>query len=222
MLFKSNKLLRKSFGADFDLEIRDSLSFVSENMNAIMYPVGHHIAIRDLFVREDLRKNDIIFIYNDNDVKKITAMKTSKDNNLLLVCEKKQSSCCISIYNLTKPNFNVVPIIKPKRKIISTLYDEFISACFSIDGNYIACIASVMKNGNQSLIGILWDIQVFQPFKEENYKVGLLINSNLNFIKSPDASLILILKQTKFLLKLNFYALQEMEFALFTIFMRIM
>jgi hypothetical protein len=144
-------------------------------MNAIIYPVGHHIAIRDLFVREDLRKNEIIFIYNDNDVKKITAMKISKDNNLLLVCEKRERSCCISVYNLIKPNFNVITIIKPKRRIISTLYEEFISACFSIDGNYIACIASVMKNGNKILFGVVWDIQVFQPFKEENYKVIFLI-----------------------------------------------
>jgi len=141
-------------------------------MNAIIYPVGHHLAIRDLFVREDLRKNEIIFIYHDNDVKKITAMRPSKDNNLLLVCEKKEKSCCISIYNLMKLNFNVVSIIKPKRKILTSLYDEFIYACFSNDGNYIASLAYVTKNGFKSLYGIVWDIQVFQPFKEENYKVN--------------------------------------------------
>lgn len=164
-------MLSKSFGADFDLEISDSLSFISENMNAIVYPVGHHIAIRNLFVRDDLRKNDILFIFNENDVKKITAMKSSKDNNLLLVCEKKSRTSCISVYNLIKINFNFVSILKPKRKIITSLYDEFISACFSVDGNFIASIASVTKNGVKSLYGIVWDVQVFQPFREENYKV---------------------------------------------------
>ena len=50
--------LLKAFGADFQLNIRDTLFFAGENGKAIIYPVGHHIAIRDIFVREELRKND--------------------------------------------------------------------------------------------------------------------------------------------------------------------
>ena len=60
--------LLKAFGADFQLGIREPLFFAGESGNAIIYPVGHHIAIRDIFAREDLRKNDIMFIYNDTDV----------------------------------------------------------------------------------------------------------------------------------------------------------
>ena len=60
--------LLKCFGADFQLNIRDPLFFAGENGNAIIYPVGHHIGIRDIFVREELRRNDIMFIYNDDDV----------------------------------------------------------------------------------------------------------------------------------------------------------
>ena len=153
------------------MEIRDSLFFISENINAIVYPVGHHLAIRDLFVREDLRKNDIMFIYNDKDVKKITAMNCSKDHNLLLVCEKKENVSCISIYNLVKLNFNTISIFKPKRKIISSIYKDFVYSGFSLDGNYITSVGYLTKDGNTTLVGIVWDIQIFQPFREDNYKV---------------------------------------------------
>jgi WD40 repeat protein len=164
----------KAFGADFDLEIRDSLFFVSENMRAIVYPVGHHIAIKDLYVREDMRKNDIMFIYNDTDVKRITSMNASRDNNLLLVAEKREKSTCISVYNLSKLNFNSLTIFKPKRKVVSTIYSEFPYASFSIDGNYIASIGVVHHTeGTQTstmLQGVIWDVQIFQPFKDDNYK----------------------------------------------------
>jgi hypothetical protein len=97
--------LLKAFGADFQLGIREPLFFAGEAGNAIIYPVGHHIAIRDIFAREDLRKNDIMFIYNDTDVLKTTAMNISRDFSLLLTCEKKQTTSSISIYNLSKLNF---------------------------------------------------------------------------------------------------------------------
>lgn len=100
-------------------------------------------------------------------------MKTSKDKNLLLVCEKREKTSCIAVYNLNKLNFNNVQILKPKRKIITALYEYFSSACFSVDGNYIACLAVVNKNGNRMLFGVLWDIKVFQTAKLENYKVEL-------------------------------------------------
>jgi len=157
------------------LDIRDSLFFISENMNAIVYPVGHHIAIRDLFVREDLRKNDIMFIHNDTDVKKITAMNCSRDHNLLLVCEKKEKVSCISVYNLVKLNFNTISLFKPKRKVISSIFRDYIYANFSLDGNYITALGYSYKDNTATLVGVIWDIQIFQPFREDNYKVKFCI-----------------------------------------------
>ena len=160
--------LLKCFGADFQLNIRDPLFFAGENGNAIIYPVGHHIGIRDIFVREELRRNDIMFIYNDDDVIKVTSMNTTKDYSLLLVCEKKKTNSLISIYNLSKLNFRSIQIFKPKRKVISSIYSEFIYACFSLDGNYIASIGKVFDSNE--LHGIIWDVQIFQSYKEDNYK----------------------------------------------------
>ena len=80
--------ITKCFGADFQDGVKSPLKFAGENGNCIIYPVGHHIAIRDIFVREELKRNDIMFIYSDDDVIKITAMDTTKDYSLLLVCEK--------------------------------------------------------------------------------------------------------------------------------------
>ena len=167
--------LLKAFGADFQLNIRDPLFFAGENGKAIIYPVGHHIAIRDIFVREELRKNDIMFIYNDNDVEKITSMNASKDYSLLLVCEKKKTTSLISIYNLSKLNFKSITIFKPKRRIISTIYSQFLYASFSLDGNYIASIGVVKQDGPPVLHGIIWDVQIFQSYKEDNYKPKCVI-----------------------------------------------
>jgi WD40 repeat protein len=171
----------KAFGADFDLDTRDPIFFVSDNMRAIAYPVGQHIAIKDLYVRDDMRKNDIMFIYHDNDVKKITSMCVSKDNNLLLVSEKKEKSSCLAIYNLSKLNFNSLTIFKPKRKIVSTIYSEFLYASFSLDGNYIASIGVINHHDNTAssiLQGIIWDVQIFQPFKDDNYKPRCIFDLN--------------------------------------------
>ncbi len=158
-----------------DLEIKDPICFISENVNAIAYPVGHHIAIRDLFVRQDLRKNDIMFINNETDVIKITALNCSRDHNLLLVCEKKEKHSCISIYNLMKLNFNTICLFKPKRKVISTIYRDYIYAAFSLDGNNLVTIGYSHKDNISTLVGLVWDIQIFQPFKEDNYKVNKII-----------------------------------------------
>ena len=119
--------LLKSFGADFQLGINSPLHFVGESGNSIIYPVGHHLAIRDIFGKEDLRKNDVMFIYNDDDVQKLTSMNTTRDYNLFLTCEIKQRSCIISIYNLSKLNFKSIMIFKAMRRIESTIYKEFIS-----------------------------------------------------------------------------------------------
>ena len=160
--------ITKCFGADFQDGVKSPLKFAGENGNCIIYPVGHHIAIRDIFVREELKRNDIMFIYSDDDVIKITAMDTTKDYSLLLVCEKKPSTAVISIYNLSKLNFKSMLQFKPKRRILSTIYSEFIYAYFSLDGNYIASIGKV--NGSEDLHGVIWDVQIFQPYKADNYK----------------------------------------------------
>jgi len=113
-----------------------------------------------------------MFIYNDPDVLKMTSMNVNRENSLLLVCEKKAEMSCISIYHLSKLNFNSVTIFKPKRKVCSTQYGEFIYASFSWDGNYIASLGTIynVSTGTYSLQGVVWDVQIFQPFKEDNYK----------------------------------------------------
>ena len=158
----------KCFGADFQEGVKSPLKFAGENGNSIIYPVGHHIAIRDIFAREELKRNDIMFIYNDEDVIKITALDTTKDYSLLLVCEQKPTASVISIYNLSKLNFKNLMQFKPKRRVISTIYSEFIYSSFSIDGNYIASIGKV--RGSEDIHGIIWDVQIFQPYKPDNYK----------------------------------------------------
>ena len=109
----------KSFGADFQLGIRSPLNFAGEAGNSIIYPVGHHLAIRDIFGKEDLRKNDVMFIYNDDDMQRITSMNTTRDYNLLLTCEVKHRSSIISIYNLSKLNFRSIMIFKAMRRVES-------------------------------------------------------------------------------------------------------
>jgi hypothetical protein len=42
----------KCIGADFQIGIKSPLKFIGPNGNCIIYPVGHHIAIRDIFIRE--------------------------------------------------------------------------------------------------------------------------------------------------------------------------
>ena len=126
-------------------------------------------------MRHDIRKNDIMFIHNDNDVEKVTATNSTKDRNLFLVCEKKEKFSCISIYNLTKLSFNTISLFKPKRKVISTIYKDYIYADFSLDGNNIVAIGYSYKNSIRFLVGVIWDIQIFQPFKEDNYKVNFIL-----------------------------------------------
>ena len=158
----------KCFGADFQEGVKSPLKFAGEAGNCLIYPVGHHMAIRDIFAREEYKRNDIMFIYNDEDVIKITCLDTTKDYSLLLVCEQKPSSAVISIYNLSKLNFKNMLEFKPKRRVISTIYSEFIYSSFSLDGNYIASIGKV--KGSNDIHGIIWDVQIFQQYKPDNYK----------------------------------------------------
>lgn len=154
------------------MEIKDSLFFASENLNAIIYPVGQHIAIRNISQKEEVRKNDILFIYNDNEVESITSMNISRDNNLLLVCEKRPTRSCIAVYKVSKINFNNVSLFKPGRKVQSTIFSEFTYASFSWDGNFIVSIGKVANSSSQHLQGVVWDVTITQPFKDDNYKVA--------------------------------------------------
>ena len=158
----------KSFGADFQIGIESPLHFAGESGNSIIYPVGHHLAIRDIFGKEDLRKNDVMFIYNDDDIQRLTSMNTTRDYNIFLTCEVKPRSAIISIYNLSKLNFKSIMIFKAMRRVESTIYKEFISASCTKDGNCIACIGKLKEN--EDLHGIIWDVQIYQTLKPENYK----------------------------------------------------
>jgi len=119
-----------------------------------------------------MRRNDIMFIYNDVEVIKMTSMNVNRENSLLLVCEKRYDMACIAVYHLSKLNFNSVTIFKPKRKVCSTRYSEFTYASFSWDGNYIASLGVITNpdTGHSILQGVVWDVQIFQPFTENNYK----------------------------------------------------
>ena len=155
----------KSFGADFDGETRENIVFVNKSL---VYPCGRHLAIRDLFVRgdNDMHKNDQIFIFMDDDVKNINCLNVSTDGYLLLVSTESINKCEISIYNLSKISFNNFSEFKPRRKIISENYIRFSYVCFSEDGNTLGVIA---VNKDNSLIGLIYDVQVLKKFKIENY-----------------------------------------------------
>ena len=95
----------KCLRADFLEGNKSPLKFTSEAGNLIIYPVFHHITIRDIFTREELKMNDIMFIYKDDNKIKITPLDTTNDYSLLLVYEKKPYASLIGIYNLSKLNF---------------------------------------------------------------------------------------------------------------------
>ena len=155
----------KSFGADLDGETRENIIFVNK---ALIYPCGRHLALRDLFLRgdNDMHKNDQLFILMEDDIKNINCLNVSHDGYLLLVSTESINKCEINIYNLTKINFDNFSQFKPRRKIISETYKKFCYASFSEDGNTLGVIALTKEN---SLIGLVYDIQVLKKFKMENY-----------------------------------------------------
>ena len=108
----------KSFGADLDTQTRENIVFVNK---ALIYQCGRHLVLKDIFLRDDndMHQNDQLFILIDDDVINITCLNASKDGYLLLVCTESMNKCEISIYNLTKINFNNFSTFKPRRKIIS-------------------------------------------------------------------------------------------------------
>ena len=155
----------KSFGADFDGETRENIIFVNK---ALVYQCGRHLALRDLFLRgdNDMHKNDQIFIFMDDDVNKINCLNVSHDGYLLLVSTESINKCEINIYNLSKINFNDFTQFKPRRKIISESYLRFSYVSFSEDGNTLGVIA---VNKDNSIIGLIYDVQILKKFKMENY-----------------------------------------------------
>ena len=156
----------KSFGADLDCDTRENIIFVNK---ALIYPCGRHLALRDLFLRgdNDMHKNDQIFILMDDDIRNINCLNVSHDGYLLLVATESINKCEINIYNLSKINFNNFSQFEPRRKIISESYKKFIYASFSEDGNTLGVIAA--NKDNNSLIGLIYDIQVLKKYKTENY-----------------------------------------------------
>lgn len=114
-----------------------------------------------------------MFIYNDPDIIAVTSMNITRDNNLLMVCDKKETTSNISVYNVSKLNFSQINIFRPKRKIVSSIYSEFLYSSFSTDGNYIASLGKITGENSLGYLiqGVIWDVQmIYQPFKPDNYK----------------------------------------------------
>ena len=152
------------FGADFDLPIRENLVFVNR---AICYPIGRHIILRDILSpKNESRQNEEIFIYLDDETINVTCLNVSRDNYLLLIAGQTEKTCDVSVYNLNHLNFTNFTIYKPRRKLITSLYKRFIYSSFSEDGNLICCIG---EENNGNLKGLIYDIQTFKYYKNENY-----------------------------------------------------
>lgn len=114
-----------------------------------------------------------MFIYNENDIIEITSINMTKDKNLLLVCDRKQTVANISVYNVSKLNFQNISIFRPKRKVVSSIYSKFKYASFSPDGNYIASIGMITSDISDKVVyqGVIWDVQIlYQPTNVDNYK----------------------------------------------------
>ena len=157
----------KAFGADLNNpSTRDNILFVNK---ALIYPCGRHLSLRDLSNindNTDSHKNEQLFIFLEQDIKEINCLNVSRDSYLLLVTSENSSCAEISVYNLSKISFNSFTIFKPRRKIISTEYTKFIHASFTQEGNLI-CALGLNKNGNVNLV--VYDIQSFKKFQNDNY-----------------------------------------------------
>ena len=153
----------KGFGADLDISTRENLLFVNRTL---IYPIGKHLILRDILTNGGNLKNDIMFIYLDDDIQNVTCLNSSFDNYLLLVCNEYKNKSGIDIYNLAKISFNSYTIYKPRRRILSSEFKKFIYASFSNDGNLICAIG---KKENGILKGVIYDIQSYKKFKNDNY-----------------------------------------------------
>ena len=153
----------KGFGADLDINTRENLLFINRGL---IYPIGKHIMIRDILTTEGSSKNDVMFIYLDDNIENVTCLNSSRDNYLLLMANELKNKSGIDIYNLAKIQFNSYTIYKPRRRILSTEYKKFIYASFSQDGNLISCIG---ETENKLLKGIIYDVQSYKKYKDDNY-----------------------------------------------------
>ena len=153
----------KGFGADLDISTRENLLFVNRTL---IYPIGKHLILRDILINGGNLKNDIMFIYLDDDIENVTCLNSSFDKYLLLVSNEYKNKSGIDIYNLAKISFNSYTIYKPRRRILSSEFKKFIYASFSNDGNLICAIG---KNENGNLKGVIYDIQSYKKFKIDNY-----------------------------------------------------
>ena len=93
----------KGFGADLDLSTRENLLFINR---ALIYPIGKHLILRDILTSEGNLKNDIMFIYLDDDIENVTCLNSSFDKYLLLVSNEYKNKSGIYIYNLSKISFS--------------------------------------------------------------------------------------------------------------------
>ena len=153
----------RAFGADLDTATQENIVFVNKGL---CYPVGKHIAIRDIFSGEDSHRNDLMFIYLEDDVTKINCLNVSKDNYLLLVATESKSKCEINIYNLSKLTFTSLMLFQPKRKVITSKFKRFLYCSYSNDGNCIACVA---EGKDDKIYGVVYDVQTYKKYIKENY-----------------------------------------------------
>ena len=86
----------KGFGADLDINTRENLLFINRGL---IYPIGKHIMIRDILTTEGSSKNDVMFIYLDDNIENVTCLNSSRDNYLLLMANELKNKSGIDIYN---------------------------------------------------------------------------------------------------------------------------
>ena len=152
-----------AIGADTSEMYHEPVSYITNN-KFIIYPVGHHILIRDISTNDPSRHNNMNFIYLEKESNKITSLSVSQEKSIFILSEEtNQQSSTISLYYLGKINFESVTIFKPKRKIITNKYSNFTSCSFTSEGNLICAICK--ENATKKTKGLIFNVQKFTPFK---------------------------------------------------------
>ena len=152
-----------AFGADTSPNLLDPICYLTSK-NIVIYPVGHHIQIRDLSSTDETKINNVQFIYLESDSEKITAMNVSPEKNVLVLCENStRGYCTISVYYLAKIFFDTVTIYKPKRKIFTNKFYNFTSCSFTQEGNLICAVCKETETHKAKCV--VYNVQKFQPAK---------------------------------------------------------
>lgn len=152
-----------AIGADTNTPYKNPVSYITKN-RYILYPVGHHILIRDITTNDPSRHNNINFIYLEKESARVTSLSVSQDKSIFILCEETNvQSSTISLYFLGKINFENVTIYKPKRKIITNKYSNLKSCSFTSEGNLICAIGTEIATKKTK--GLIYNVQKFQPFK---------------------------------------------------------